>query len=178
MEKGEGETWRLRSRRWTPLCQPTTIAAVATSQTCSLPGVLHLQRERQSPPKNYGQRVNYHIVNVKGENITNAHEMQPNAVTWGIFPGREIIQPTVVDPVSFMYWKVRGLLFPALPQTPRKLLACWYRSGALVHFRGKCMWTEVQGANYYSLELVVPGYLCSSNNNLGVEPPLLPAQVQ
>ncbi|XP_032087921.1 methylenetetrahydrofolate reductase isoform X3 [Thamnophis elegans] len=55
--------------------------------------------------KKYGQRVNYHIVNVKGENVTNAHEMQPNAVTWGIFPGREIIQPTVVDPVSFMYWK-------------------------------------------------------------------------
>nr|XP_028572188.1 methylenetetrahydrofolate reductase-like [Podarcis muralis] len=74
-----------------------------------LPGVLHLQRERQSPPKNYGQRVNYHIVNVKGENITNAHEMQPNAVTWGIFPGREIIQPTVVDPVSFMYLKSKCL---------------------------------------------------------------------
>ena len=34
--------------------------------------------------------------------------MQPNAVTWGIFPGREIVQPTVVDPVSFMYWKVSG----------------------------------------------------------------------
>lgn len=33
--------------------------------------------------------------------------MQPNAVTWGIFPGREIVQPTVVDPVSFMFWKVR-----------------------------------------------------------------------
>jgi methylenetetrahydrofolate reductase (NADPH) len=32
--------------------------------------------------------------------------MQPNAVTWGIFPGREIVQPTVVDPVSFLYWKV------------------------------------------------------------------------
>ncbi|XP_039210945.1 methylenetetrahydrofolate reductase-like [Crotalus tigris] len=42
---------------------------------------------------------------LQGENVTNAHEMQPNAVTWGIFPGREIIQPTVVDPVSFMYWK-------------------------------------------------------------------------
>ncbi|XP_077787142.1 methylenetetrahydrofolate reductase (NADPH)-like [Podarcis muralis] len=62
-------------------------------------------RALQTVLKNYGQRVNYHIVNVKGENITNAHEMQPNAVTWGIFPGREIIQPTVVDPVSFMYWK-------------------------------------------------------------------------
>ncbi|XP_056651747.1 methylenetetrahydrofolate reductase (NADPH) isoform X4 [Monodelphis domestica] len=55
--------------------------------------------------KKYELRVNYHIVNVKGENITNAPELQPNAVTWGIFPGREIIQPTVVDPVSFMFWK-------------------------------------------------------------------------
>ncbi|KAG8505582.1 Methylenetetrahydrofolate reductase, partial [Galemys pyrenaicus] len=55
--------------------------------------------------KNYEPRVNYHIVDVKGENLTNAPELQPNAVTWGIFPGREIIQPTVVDPVSFMFWK-------------------------------------------------------------------------
>ncbi|XP_023047728.1 methylenetetrahydrofolate reductase isoform X3 [Piliocolobus tephrosceles] len=55
--------------------------------------------------KKYELRVNYHLVNVKGENITNAPELQPNAVTWGIFPGREIIQPTVVDPISFMFWK-------------------------------------------------------------------------
>ncbi|XP_047228612.1 methylenetetrahydrofolate reductase isoform X2 [Girardinichthys multiradiatus] len=55
--------------------------------------------------KKYEPRVNYHIVNVHGRNMTNAHEMQPNAVTWGIFAGREIVQPTVVDPVSFMYWK-------------------------------------------------------------------------
>lgn len=27
-------------------------------------------------------------------------------MTWGIFPGREIVQPTVVDPISFMFWKV------------------------------------------------------------------------
>lgn len=53
----------------------------------------------------------------QGENITNAPELQPNAVTWGIFPGREIIQPTVVDPVSFMFWKVRG---PGLPCPPPK----------------------------------------------------------
>ncbi|KAM5248714.1 methylenetetrahydrofolate reductase (NADPH) [Ctenodactylus gundi] len=55
--------------------------------------------------RKYELRVNYHIVDVKGENITNAPELQPNAVTWGIFPGREIIQPTVVDPISFMFWK-------------------------------------------------------------------------
>ena len=28
-----------------------------------------------------------------------------NAVTWGVFWGREIIQPTVVDHTSFMIWK-------------------------------------------------------------------------
>lgn len=55
----------------------------------------------------------------QGENITNAPELQPNAVTWGIFPGREIIQPTVVDPVSFMFWKVR-MLGAGLPCPPCK----------------------------------------------------------
>lgn len=28
-----------------------------------------------------------------------------NAVTWGVFPGREIIQPTVVDEGAFLVWK-------------------------------------------------------------------------
>merc|ERR1712118_489906 len=28
-----------------------------------------------------------------------------NAVTWGIFPGKEVVQPTVVDTQSFMAWK-------------------------------------------------------------------------
>lgn len=40
------------------------------------------------------------------KDYTNADRNAPNAVTWGIFPGKEIIQPTVVDPVSFLYWKV------------------------------------------------------------------------
>lgn len=47
----------------------------------------------------------------QGKNTTNAPDLQPNAVTWGIFPGREIVQPTVVDPVSFMYWKVQQGLY-------------------------------------------------------------------
>lgn len=28
-----------------------------------------------------------------------------NAVTWGIFPGREVVQPTIVEKVSFLAWK-------------------------------------------------------------------------
>jgi methylenetetrahydrofolate reductase (NADPH) len=29
----------------------------------------------------------------------------PQAVTWGVFPGKEVQQPTVVDPRAFMVWK-------------------------------------------------------------------------
>ncbi|KAF2358433.1 Eukaryotic-type methylenetetrahydrofolate reductase [Trinorchestia longiramus] len=51
-------------------------------------------------------RVNYHIVNRDdSEDTTNCHRHRPLAVTWGVFPGTEIIQPTVVDPVSFKAWK-------------------------------------------------------------------------
>ena len=40
------------------------------------------------------------------EDYTNCDELQPIAVTWGVFPGKEIIQPTVVDPIAFKSWKV------------------------------------------------------------------------
>ncbi|KAG0261132.1 hypothetical protein DFQ27_003137 [Actinomortierella ambigua] len=29
----------------------------------------------------------------------------PNAVTWGVFPGKEIVQPTVIEQVSFQSWR-------------------------------------------------------------------------
>ncbi|XP_071805205.1 methylenetetrahydrofolate reductase (NADPH)-like [Asterias amurensis] len=52
------------------------------------------------------QAVTYHVVNHNGkEDITNTDRQRPIAVTWGVFPGAEIIQPTVVDPISFMTWK-------------------------------------------------------------------------
>ena len=39
---------------------------------------------------------------------TNAKIEHTNAVTWGVFPSSEIIQPTVVDAQAFMAWKVRA----------------------------------------------------------------------
>ncbi|CAG0897498.1 unnamed protein product [Darwinula stevensoni] len=51
-------------------------------------------------------KINYHIINKSGKvNLANCHKHRPIAVTWGVFPGSEIIQPTVVDPVSFKTWK-------------------------------------------------------------------------
>lgn len=54
----------------------------------------------------YVSRVNYHIISKDGEyDYTNCDLEQPVAVTWGVFSGQEIIQPTVVDPVAFKFWK-------------------------------------------------------------------------
>ena len=50
--------------------------------------------------------VNYHIIDYQGsEDYTNCDQDTPIAVTWGVFPGREVLQPTVVDPHSFKVWK-------------------------------------------------------------------------
>ncbi|KAJ0255569.1 Methylenetetrahydrofolate reductase 1 [Hirschfeldia incana] len=42
----------------------------------------------------------------KAENwVSNTGESDVNAVTWGVFPAKEVIQPTIVDPASFKVWK-------------------------------------------------------------------------
>jgi len=46
-----------------------------------------------------------HAVNRKGDSFTNAPHSNVNAVTWGVFPGKEILQPTIVDRDSFFVWK-------------------------------------------------------------------------
>lgn len=47
----------------------------------------------------------YYAVNKHGDLKTNAPNEGPNAVTWGVFPGKEIVQPTIVETVSFLAWK-------------------------------------------------------------------------
>ena len=49
--------------------------------------------------------LTYYAVNKEGKLLTNAPDEGPNAVTWGIFPNREIVQPTIVETVSFLAWK-------------------------------------------------------------------------
>lgn len=49
--------------------------------------------------------ITYMAVNAKGDLRSNQDHDGVNAVTWGVFPGKEVEQPTVVDPVSFEVWK-------------------------------------------------------------------------
>ncbi|MBW0493679.1 hypothetical protein O181_033394 [Austropuccinia psidii MF-1] len=49
--------------------------------------------------------VTYYAVTRTGDIVTNNTRPGPNAVTWGVFPGKEIVQPTIVELVSFIAWK-------------------------------------------------------------------------
>jgi len=41
--------------------------------------------------------ISYQAINFSGKKLQNVDENGVNAVTWGVFPGKEVIQPTVVD---------------------------------------------------------------------------------
>lgn len=48
--------------------------------------------------------LTFHSIKKTGGLKTNTLD-SPNALTWGIFPGREIIQPTIDETVSFVAWR-------------------------------------------------------------------------
>ena len=57
--------------------------------------------------------VTYTAVDVHGNTYTNCSHQGVNAVTWGVFPSKEVLQPTIVDYESFLAWKV-GPVCPGL----------------------------------------------------------------
>jgi hypothetical protein len=44
---------------------------------------------------------------LQGDLRTNVAIDGRNAVTWGVFPGQEIVQTTIIERESFLFWKVR-----------------------------------------------------------------------
>ncbi|BFZ54594.1 methylenetetrahydrofolate reductase 1 [Savitreella phatthalungensis] len=51
------------------------------------------------------KQVSFYAANKDGEFVTNMTSGQVNAVTWGIFPGKDIAQPTIIEEESFKAWK-------------------------------------------------------------------------
>lgn len=49
--------------------------------------------------------ISYFAGNAKGELLTNVPDGGRNAVTWGVFPGQEIAQTTIIERESFQSWK-------------------------------------------------------------------------
>lgn len=49
--------------------------------------------------------VSMYAANRKGDYATNTQKDAVNAVTWGVFPGQEIQQSTIIEEISFHAWK-------------------------------------------------------------------------
>lgn len=49
--------------------------------------------------------ITYQAINSSGDQRLNVVKDDVNAVTWGVFKGKEIVQPTVVDHNAFLIWK-------------------------------------------------------------------------
>ena len=65
----------------------------------------HKLKELIENNKKY-KSLTYHATNHDGSiTLNNNRSGGTAAVTWGVFPGREVLQPTVVDPEAFMVWK-------------------------------------------------------------------------
>jgi methylenetetrahydrofolate reductase (NADPH) len=71
------------------------------------PPILIEEIIRRTSKKN---NMTYYAVNQAGDLRTNAPSDGPNAVTWGVFPGKEIVQPTIVEKISFLAWKDEAFL--------------------------------------------------------------------
>ncbi|WVQ63161.1 methylenetetrahydrofolate reductase [Kwoniella botswanensis] len=52
-----------------------------------------------------GGKISFYAGNKKGDFKTNTEEDTVNAVTWGVFPGQEIVQSTIIETESFLAWK-------------------------------------------------------------------------
>jgi hypothetical protein len=75
--------------------------------------------------------ITFHAVNRHGDLRTNTYSDGPNAVTWGVYPGKEIIQPTIVETVSFLAWKV-GFSFGSVLTFQGRSLPSWRRLGKVL----------------------------------------------
>ncbi|OMO96617.1 Methylenetetrahydrofolate reductase [Corchorus capsularis] len=92
--------------------------------------------------------ITYIAVNKTGNLLSNIGVADVNAVTWGVFPAKEVIQPTVVDPASFMVWKDEAF-------------EIWSRTWAALYPDGdpsKKLLEEVQ-SNCYLVSLVDNDYV-------------------
>jgi len=88
---------------------------------CS-PTKLHALKEHFSKKKD----VEWMAISKNGDSQTSLITSGPvTAVTWGVFPGQEIQQPTVVDSASFRAWKDEAFaLWDMFPEVHAGAHAC------------------------------------------------------
>ncbi|KAK7381461.1 hypothetical protein VNO80_00004 [Phaseolus coccineus] len=91
--------------------------------------------------------LTYMAVNKEGSWKSNVGQTDVNAMTWGVFPDKEIKQPTIVDPVSFNVWKDEAF-------------EIWPRGWASLRVMHPGNWLKrLVGGTYFSVSLVDNDYI-------------------
>lgn len=77
---------------------------------CSYDDVMRIQEKADKVEQATKKRkITFYAGNTESESkslITNMQAGDANAVTWGVFPGKEIVTTTLIEEMSFTAWKV------------------------------------------------------------------------
>jgi hypothetical protein len=80
--------------------------------------------------------ITYYGANRSGQSKTNVHDRESqNAVTWGVFPGKEIVQTTIIEEVGFNAWRVSWNISSVVFFVFMELMSC-------VQVEAFELWTE------------------------------------
>ncbi|KAI8059531.1 methylenetetrahydrofolate reductase-domain-containing protein [Gongronella butleri] len=91
--------------------------------------------------------VTYYAMNNKGEFLTNVPDTDAqNAVTWGVFPGKEIVQPTLIERANFEAWKDEA--FDLWLQWEKQYTPTSATAELLRHLRESCWLVNVVHNDY------------------------------
>lgn len=81
---------------------------------CSYDDVVSIQEKAKKAEQESGKRrITFYAGNTESESkslITNMQAGDANAVTWGVFPGKEIVTTTLIEEMSFTAWKVGNVV--------------------------------------------------------------------
>ncbi|RSH85189.1 hypothetical protein EHS25_004996 [Saitozyma podzolica] len=64
-----------------------------------------VERLEERLKRTNNEQISMYAANKEGDFKTNTLKDAVNAVTWGVFPGQEIVQSTIIEETSFLAWK-------------------------------------------------------------------------
>ena len=95
--------------------------------------------------------ISYQAVNLSEDLISNVRKDNVNVVTWGVFPGEKIKQPTIVDTRSFMIWK-------------NEAFSLWMNDWASIYEKDSISYSLLRNIyeNYYLVNIVDNDFIKSN----------------
>lgn len=92
--------------------------------------------------------LSYQAINRDGKLKSNVDLNAVNAVTWGVFQNCEILQPTIVDPQSFVAWKDEAF-------------SLWTTMWQSIYSKESVSWSLIEGikSNWFLVNIVENDYI-------------------